>query len=94
MSTLRYVEALEEYKKQDEKKTVIFMAGGITNCPDWQNEIMWILDGMGMDNLVLLNPRRKNFPIGDPDASYDQIKWEFDNLRAADAILFWFPKET
>ena len=43
---------------------------------------------------VLFNPRRENFPIGDPLAAPEQIKWEYDYLRMADAILFWFPCET
>ena len=44
--------------------------------------------------MILLNPRREDFPIDDPNASYHQIKWEYEHLRKATAILFWFPKET
>jgi len=49
---------------------------------------------LGVTELTLLNPRRKNFPIGDPNAAFEQIQWEHRQLRAADAILFWFPWET
>lgn len=70
----------------------IFMAGGITGCPDWQSEMI-----EGTQNYVdgtWINPRRQNFPIDDPSAAEQQIKWERLHLDHADAIIFWFPKET
>lgn len=69
----------------------IFLAGGITSCPDWQQEMRGLLSDT---NLVLLNPRRVDFPIHDPSAALEQIAWEHEHLRLADAILFWFPHET
>ena len=45
-------------------------------------------------NYTLLNPRRKNFPIDDPNAGREQIVWEYHALHDANAILFWFPCET
>lgn len=69
----------------------VFMAGGITGCPDWQQGLRGLLKKA---NVILINPRRANFPIGDPSAAEAQITWEFDHLRQADAISFWFPKET
>jgi hypothetical protein len=71
----------------------VFLAGGITNCPDFQTEIAEKLSG-SPDTLILFNPRRKNFPIHDPSAAEAQIKWEFEMLRKALCISFWFPKET
>lgn len=71
--------------------TSVFMAGGITGCPDWQTLLihhLWHTD------LVLFNPRRRDFPIDDPDAAQGQIEWEHYYLDVADRILFWFPKET
>ena len=44
--------------------------------------------------LVLLNPRRRDFPIDDPSAAEGQIAWEYRHLRRAMAVLFWFPPET
>lgn len=85
-----YVEALDVLKAGVRGKSV-FLAGGITNCPDWQQEMVELL---GDTDLILFNPRRKDFPIGDPDAAMEQIKWEHDHLRVADMILFWFPCET
>ena len=67
----------------------IFLAGGITGCPDWQSDIR-----ARLRDILIFNPRRKDFPIGNPDAALEQIKWEHDYLRIAHAILFWFPCET
>lgn len=65
----------------------VFLAGGITGCPDWQREMRGLLCESG---LAILNPRRRDFPIGDPDAARKQIEWEHRHLRKADLILFWF----
>jgi Nucleoside 2-deoxyribosyltransferase like len=66
----------------------VFLAGGITDCPDWQQEARELLaDWPG----VILNPRRRDFPINDPDAATEQVAWEFDHLERADVVLFWFP---
>lgn len=86
-----YVEALDELKAGVKRKNSIFLAGGITNCPDWQQEMVQLLDDT---DLILFNPRRKDFPIGDPNAALEQIKWEHDHLRTVNMILFWFPCET
>lgn len=85
-----YVEALDELKSGVPGKTV-FLAGGITNCPDWQQEMRSMLQDT---DLILLNPRREHFPIGDPNAAQEQITWEHNCLKMAEAILFWFPHET
>lgn len=71
----------------------IFLAGGITNCPDWQSEVIDDVSRLHF-GYSLLNPRRPNFPIDDPTASEQQIRWERLHLDHADAIVFWFPKET
>ncbi len=65
----------------------IFLAGGITNCPWWQDEVIEMLEPyVG----TILNPRRKDFPIGDPNASLEQITWEFNALGKADIFSMWF----
>lgn len=76
---------------------LIFMAGGITNCPDWQSEMAQkLLAGCAKQGrgAILLNPRRDDFDITNPDISTEQIKWEHDALHCADLIMFWFPCET
>jgi len=69
----------------------LFLAGGITGCPDWQRTMVELLYDT---DWILLNPRRADFPIGDPSAAKAQITWEYAHLRHASAIMFWFPKET
>ena len=69
----------------------VFLAGGIMGCPDWQAEMFELLADC---ELTLFNPRRKTFPIADPNAAEIQITWEFEHLRKASAILFWFPCES
>jgi len=70
--------------------TSLFLAGGITNCPMWQNQLIDLLKDQ--NDLVIYNPRRKNFPIDDPHAAKQQITWEYHYLKKCDAISFWFSK--
>jgi hypothetical protein len=85
---MTYVEAPDEY---DGPGPSLFLAGGITGTFDWQAEVTKRLARLP---LVILNPRRRNFPIDDPAAAKGQIAWEFRHLRRATAVLFWFPPET
>lgn len=87
---MRYIECPTVYTPT-QGTTSLFLAGGISGCPDWQADVVSLLDDVYID---LLNPRRKNFPIHDPQAAKAQITWEHDHLRLADGILFWFPCET
>lgn len=87
---MKYVESPNNYQPQLQDRS-LYLAGGITGCPDWQQEIVHLLKAT---DLFLLNPRRKHFPIDDPTAAEFQIKWEHKHLRMADEILFWFPRET
>lgn len=86
---MRYIEALENLEL-DADVTSIFLAGGISNCPDWQQELVRLLHDT---DLILLNPRRANFPMDDPTAASQQIDWEHRHLRLANAISFWFCAE-
>lgn len=87
-----YIEASESTEHISVYEGVcIFLAGGITGCPDWQQDMVKLLYDA---RLTLLNPRREDFPIHDPNAALEQITWEHEQLRFADAILFWFPCET
>jgi hypothetical protein len=85
---MNYIEAPDEFLG---KETSLFLAGGITGCPDWQQEVVRALKN---ESITVLNPRRKSFPIQDSTASVEQIKWEYRHLRKASAISFWFPHET
>jgi hypothetical protein len=85
---VHYVEALNEYRTGSPPS--VFLAGGISGCPDWQREVVDLLRD---EPVTVLNPRRAAFPIGDPTEAPRQIEWEHRHLRLADAILFWFPRE-
>lgn len=84
---MRYIECPDTYPSGGSAVTV-FLAGGITGCFDWQAKMKRLLADT---DLVLLNPRRSNFPIHDVNAAHAQILWEWEHLRRADRILFWFP---
>lgn len=88
MSTATVIEAPAEY---DGPGPSVFLAGGISGTFDWQAQIIKSLERLP---LVLLNPRRTNYPWHEPSAAAAQIEWEFRHLRRATAVLFWFPPET
>lgn len=83
---MKYIEAPEKHYTGE---ISIFLAGGITNCPDWQKEMVELLKDL---DIVIFNPRRENFPIGEKTAAYEQIEWEFEFLDRVDMILFWFSR--
>jgi hypothetical protein len=70
----------------------IFLAGGITNCPDWQKELIEKLKDV---NVILFNPRRaEKFDPNDHKTHEEQVAWEWKYLQQADYVSFWFPCET
>jgi hypothetical protein len=69
----------------------IFLAGGISGVGDWQRDAIEYLRPVWP---VVYNPRREIFPMDDDGEGARQIRWEFDQLALADAILFWFSFET
>ena len=83
------ITAPESVTRQEEAS--LFLAGGISNCPNWQGEA---IERLRPFPLTLFNPRRDTFSVGDTRAAEEQIQWEFTALRVASAILFWFPKES
>ncbi|MBC9705301.1 MAG: nucleoside 2-deoxyribosyltransferase domain-containing protein [Enterococcus sp.] len=83
---MQVVEAPNQYPEHAD----LFLAGGITGCPDWQSEIISKLSHHS--KLVALNPRRSTKFTG--DIAVEQIKWEYKALRSVDTVLFWFPSET
>lgn len=69
----------------------VFLAGGITDCPKWQDIAVAQLASEPQMNVF--NPRRDDWP-DDPAEIQRQIRWEHDAIRLADAHLFWFAAET
>ena len=71
----------------------IFLAGGISNCPDWQEDVAKRLEHS--TPATIYNPRRLDFDMtAYEDVSRQQITWEFYALRMSKVNLFWFPCET
>lgn len=68
----------------------LFIAGGISNCPDWQGAFIELLGDLPTH---AYNPRRWVYEEGG-DVAREQIAWEFNALTASDTVSFWFPKET
>jgi len=89
---MHYVEAPQSYDGNLVRlyAASLFLAGGITGCPDWQQEMV---EALRQTPLILFNPRRSQF-LPHEDAAKEQITWEHTYLRKAAAISFWFPKET
>ena len=67
--------------------TSIFLAGGITNCKNWQKEVIKELE---FENISIFNPRQENFDITDKNASFKQIFWEFERLEQMDIFSIYF----
>lgn len=96
---MRYIQCPNEYSQLALNETVIFMAGGITGCPDWQTQVIESMITKAdhrrpprSDRLVMINPRRENFDItkGSDEA---QIEWEHRHIAMSDWVFFWFPKD-
>jgi hypothetical protein len=68
----------------------VFLAGGISNCPNWQKDLIAMLEST---NLGIFNPRQDNY-TNNQAAATTQIQWEHTHLRMATAISFWFPSQT
>lgn len=89
----KIITALEnEYSIENRENKKLFLAGGITGCEDWQSKLINYL--IGFDELTVYNPRRKQFPMDNPDESERQIVWEFEKLKESDYISFYFAKGT
>ena len=65
----------------------VFLAGGITDCQWWQDDIIAMLANY---EGIIYNPRRRDFPMDDPNAAEEQIAWEFNALNEASIFSIWF----
>lgn len=89
----------------DEDKVYVFLAGGITDCRNWQEAVIEGLeqsvDSEYQEKTALLNPRRKFFPENKSaraaPSDYniigkEQIAWEYNALNRADIFSVWFER--
>ena len=92
---MRVITAPNVYERRNGDSTV-FLAGGITNCPNWQETVISHAKFAFSDkeSLVILNPRRENFDVSNKRVSEQQIEWEHKMLETCGSVVFWFPKET
>ncbi len=71
----------------------VFLAGGINKCPMWQDRVIENFKVVEMESdvdIYLINQRRPNFPIDDPSAAEEQIRWEFEMLEKCDIFSMYF----
>ena len=73
---------------------LVFLAGGISNCPNWQEELTQILKHEPDDLGLLINPRRIGDLAQNGSEAAEQIAWEHRAIKNTDLMTFWFPKET
>ena len=87
---MKTIEAPEDYRLTGTEFS-LFLAGGITACPDWQSYAIELVGKWkNNDRLVVFNPRRKNFDISETAISSQQIEWESKYLQRVNLITFWF----
>lgn len=71
------------------RKPHIFLCGGITNCPDWQGQL---LRHMSDVPAIFYNPRRPEVIDKTGSAAEEQITWEHERIRKASFVVFWFSR--
>ena len=86
---MKVITAPQIYDKRSDQVSA-FLAGGITNCPKWQDEVISKLESYDLQRLVVYNPRQEHFDITDPSASYKQIAWEYKYLEDMDIFSMYF----
>ncbi|MBS3146414.1 hypothetical protein J4471_01840 [Candidatus Woesearchaeota archaeon] len=82
---------INPYNIVEVKDTLIFLAGPITNAPDWQSDAMNFLS-KSKKNIYVASPRRN---LKEPDDLIKQVEWETYYLNKAaekGVILFWLAK--
>lgn len=83
-----------EYYIPTNEEIAVFLAGGITNCDDWQQEVIDYLQSLPeykTDRLVIFNPRRNKWPKnGDTEEIRRQIHWEVDYIHRSNIFSMYF----
>ena len=88
----QYIEAPKKVKIKNDFS--VFLAGGISNCEDWQAQASKALEPE--DYLTVVNPRRNDWSMdkNQIEESVIQIAWEFEYIRKVTDVLFWFTDDT
>lgn len=73
---------------------VVFLAGGISGCSNWQDEVINKLDALSnyhnLSNVAIYNPRREDFDTAKREDTIEQIKWEYCYLKQCDIFSVFF----
>jgi hypothetical protein len=72
----------------NQKGIRLFLAGGISNCPNWQDIIIEKLkndERLKDKNVIVFNPRCKTIPEEEP-----QVTWEYKKIKVSHIVSFWF----
>ncbi len=88
---MKYIQCPEVYNPYQTKGLSVFLAGGISGCGNWQHNLAMKLRDT---NLVVINPRRAQFDTANAELAEAQITWEYNHLRLADIVSFWFTRDT
>lgn len=75
-------------------RTNVFLAGGITNCPDWQQKVIdqLLKERCLSDTYVtIFNPRREEWDMNfGEEESIKQIEWEAKRFKKSNIFSFYF----
>ena len=89
---MEIITAPEESQKDHE--IILFLAGGISKCSDWQTKVLGKLSKRNVaGNILVCNPRRSNFApqwVADKNITEEQIKWEFKYLSKMNLFTMYF----
>jgi Nucleoside 2-deoxyribosyltransferase like len=85
-----YYESPREYAPHPSDLPAVFLAGIIPGFKNWRAYAIEKLRADGPPMLIF-NPRREDFPAGDPLAGDQQLDWEQRHLAMAAVTLFWIP---
>lgn len=81
---------------EKEDKILIFLAGGITNCSNWQDSLLENLklilkEKEYFQNLIFINPKRESSILFiNEEEIIKQIKWEYKYLNQCDIFTMFF----
>lgn len=77
------------------RSKVVFLAGGITKCVDWQNQFINLAEEKSNNeaNILFINPRYSDYSYTEEKERL-QVIWEAKYMDMADAVLFWFTPPT
>lgn len=97
--SIECVEAPNDLNETQAEKLKIFLAGSIEmgTAENWQEKIA--NDLVDFSNVVLLNPRRKDWDssweqsIDNPQFK-EQVAWELEMLEDSDLVVFYFDPNT